>query len=442
MRGALTSVLLGGAALGLTVGVACTSTSAHDPGRHATMANALEAAPSHVYSVGVFPDACLDGSTQPAELAWAPEEGPRYGAAVVRRCHLKGPAPDQRAAHLVFYDQQEHALYMFGGDTSTTAPFSDTWRLAVSEDVAWELAVPGETAAIPWRYHAAGVFDPVGRRLVVYGGRDDDFYYDEHTEQWLSPVRNDVWVLYVDSLDEGWIQLDLQMPQRRYSAKALYDPVGHAMIVYGGRDWDGAPVGDETLRLSLAAGEEGWTTIEPSKKPPGEQERVTHGFIYDSERRRAILIGGVSYWGGKALYGDVWALPLDDPGSGWIELTQTNPGPAPGFFSICAFYEPKADRYYVGCASLLHTSEQYGVDIPKHSRDFWALIPGGDDTVTWRRLRTSMPAPQVRVDMVWDTELEFGISAYGRADTNLLGSDVYYNEEVRLYAVLDPDTSE
>ena len=228
--------------------------------------------------------------------------------------------------------------------------------------------------------------------------------------------------------------------QKQKELLLIYDPVGHRMLVYGGRNYVGLDVGQQTLALTLTEGEEAWSALAPGVLPPGVQERWIHTLMYDASRHRLVLMGGAQGFGGHAAWGDVWALPLDAPDSGWIELVQVGDGPGPVLTTFFGFYEPAADHYYVGHGAVYHSSDQYGkVNPAKIEPSVWALVPVGTETVRWVELRTLDPDPILRgVDLHWDPARNLGFSAFGRTAWANPGTDLYYNSEVRAYAIYEP----
>lgn len=391
-----------------------------------------------VHAAGLIPDACLQGQGQPLEWGWKPHAGPRpRGLAVVRECHPEGLGPPERGAATTFYDAETNSAYLFGGAKPFKGlVYNDTWRLDLEGGLSWTQVSDGHLEAIPRRYLATGIVDPVARRLVVYGGVG--------IEEVGGTLKNfnlaDTWVRALDVEGATWQSLGVAPPgPGRSMAKAVYDPVLHRMIVFGGTNLYGEDVGAETLALDLEVGAEGWTTLSPTTWPPGSQERRGFGLLYDSTRNRIVMMGGIQGYGGLALFGDIWALPLDDPGAGWIELTQSGPGPAPLFVGTNAFHEPMVDRYYVLPGELYHTTAQF---IPQgasaYERSIWSLLPHDDDSVTWTELRTVLPGPILDAHVHWIPERAYGLSLYGLVIDEQPGGSSYYHEGVRTYSILEP----
>ena len=81
-----------------------------------------------------------------------------------------GPAPTARWGAHAIYDPVADRLVVFGGSTGTGATTNDVWALELSGPPMWhELTPAGPAPAARW---SAGYgYDPVRRRLVVFGGQ-------------------------------------------------------------------------------------------------------------------------------------------------------------------------------------------------------------------------------------------------------------------------------
>lgn len=251
--------------------------------------------------------------------------------------------------------------------------------------------------------------------------------------------HSDTWAFHLDESAAKWTMLDIAPPgPGRHHSRAVLDPATNHMWVYGGANYTGEHVGNQTLSLDLAPGAEEWTVVVTSSTPPGEQERVHFGLLFDTKRRRLVMLGGAQGFGGLQLFGGAWALPVDSPADGWIELAQTNPGPSPAFTESNAFYEPKADRYCVLPGTRWHSTAQFFEGGPSgYEREIWCLVPHDDDSVSWYELRTVLPGDLLAVPIHWIPERNYGISLHGMALEQFAGSYLFYSEEIRTYSILE-----
>lgn len=78
------------------------------------------------------------------------------------------------------------------------------------------------------RRNAAAIYDPVGDRMILFGGRGS------------SGDLGDVWAF--DLADDSWerIQPDAEGPTPRFTHNAVYDATGHRMLIWSGRMVDGS----------------------------------------------------------------------------------------------------------------------------------------------------------------------------------------------------------
>jgi hypothetical protein len=275
------------------------------------------------------------------------------------------------------FDWPSTSMVMFGGD-STTGYRQDTWVANVSTGgLTWQSpAIPGPPAA---RRGHTMVTDQKNKRVLLFGGYDGT----------ATPYKSDVWQL-VSSPSWTWNPVSVVgSPTAREQACAVYDPVNHWMIVYGGRNalgvdaqldilslntltWfnQGAQTGagepgrlaeacavfdpqcnamvlfggedntgaesNETWLLDvtsinlLAPAAAGWTRVRTSTTKPSARKGAA-GF-WDAPNRRAVFFGGEDST--QAVNGETWALYLNGHGSpvmasgAWVQLQPPNAGPS------------------------------------------------------------------------------------------------------------------
>src|SRR5687768_3333211 len=103
-----------------------------------------------------------------------------------------------------------------------------------------------------------------------------------------------------------WVKVETTAPDSggpapRSHHGGIYDPVGHRLVIFGGRNADG-PL-DDTWSLDLKTNR--WTAIDSPARPP---ERFGFTAIYDAPRRRMVIFSGQA---GPTFFNDVWALDLE-----------------------------------------------------------------------------------------------------------------------------------
>jgi hypothetical protein len=132
-----------------------------------------------------------------------------------------GTAPTARYSHSAVWDAAGSRMLVFGGYSSSSN--NDVWALTNTGGAwAWSQLSPGGTAPTA-RYHHTAVWDPVGNRMLVFGGYSGSYY-------------NDVWALTNTGGAWAWSQLSPggTAPAARYNHSAVWDPAGNRMLVFGG----------------------------------------------------------------------------------------------------------------------------------------------------------------------------------------------------------------
>jgi hypothetical protein len=196
------------------------------------------------------------------------------------------PAGREQAA--VVIDNANRRVLLFGGSAAANR-FNDSWSLSLIGMPTWNRLLPTGTPPTA-RYGHTGVFDPVRKRLVVFGG-------------YSTAYLNDVAILDVSGGTPAWIPVSPTgtAPSHRRDASAIYDPVRDRMILFGGNGLAGYT--NDVWALSLS-GTPAWTLLTPSGMPP--EGRDHHTAVYDSYRDRMVVVGGrVSSLATKS---DVWEL--------------------------------------------------------------------------------------------------------------------------------------
>lgn len=290
-----------------------------------------------------------------------------------------GTPPDARFRHSAIHDPVRGRMIVFGGyggtDVGYTGPhFDDVWALSLGATPTWTQLTPSGTPPAARQMHTA-IYDPVGDRMVVYGGRNGSTYYE------------DVWAL---SLGEtpAWTQLAPggTPAGQRCGHTAIYDPLRERMIVFAGGLLSASNEVNDVWTLSLGAAPE-WTELAPAGELP--LRRRLHVAIYDSVRDRMIAFGGYLGIGGSPDYtNDPWALSLADTPT-WAELSPAGEEMQQQVFSAGAVYDPVRDRMLV-----------FGGSIVRYIfNDTWALT--WSTTVPVQLAWVSADAEPGRVVLTW-----------------------------------------
>jgi hypothetical protein len=240
---------------------------------------------------------------------------------------------------------------------------------ATTPSLVWTAAT---VAAGPGaRSMAAAVYDPVGLRMIVYGGYDGVSFLGDLWSLDLSPatLTGSLWtplsatgtppsarvgcaaaydaanqrVLFFGGQDAGGYRNDLHVlslagspawsgpsvsglpPAGRSFATASYDPSRQTLLVYAGEDAGGAYA--DLLVLAIPTGLSfTWSAPAVSSAPVG---RSRHAAVFDPSGDRLLVFGGLDNdpaGDGSVMNGETWAF--SPASSAWTPFA---PAASPGF---------------------------------------------------------------------------------------------------------------
>lgn len=216
--------------------------------------------------------------------------------------NVTGARPSARLGHVTIFDPVRKRLIVFGGQASGF--FSDTWAFDIAAGTWRQLA--GDNAGPSKRYSHSGVYDAARDRLVISHGFTDAGRFDD---TWAFDLRNNSW---------RNISPSGTRPVRRCLHHAVYDG-GNQMFLYGGcaSGFGPCPLGD-LWAFDLTTSR--WTEIRTTTQPAGRQH---YGIAFDEQRQRLVLFGG----SGRGTLGDTWEF--DPATSRWQEAMLAGPAPGP-----------------------------------------------------------------------------------------------------------------
>jgi hypothetical protein len=204
-----------------------------------------------------------------------------------------GTPPPSRIDHEGVYDSARDRMILFGGRANaSTPPMNDVWTLSLGGSPAWSAITPAGTPPAA-RHWPSAVYDPVGDRMLVWGGADGATQY------------SDLWQLTLSGTP-GWSPLSPlgAAPGHIENANAIHDPVRARMLIIGGA------LSGECWALTLGGTPE-WT---PLPTCPGSSVNAFHDAALD----RLVAINHS---------GELYALSLADPDA-WHPLAPTGTKPA------------------------------------------------------------------------------------------------------------------
>jgi N-acetylneuraminic acid mutarotase len=182
--------------------------------------------------------------------------------------------PSRRWASQMAYDAESDRIVLFGGGTSPTNLFDDTWVYDYNTDT-WTEMQPEMSP--PQRGYHGMVYVPEIDRTLLWGGttrRDVPdlgvWAYDYNTNTWTTQ------------------EAPSDAPEQRAGLGLFYHPPSRRLIAFGGlTEWDGQLVEETTWAYDYGANS--WEALMPSKSPG------KHAFFpmaYAPSVDKAILFGG------------------------------------------------------------------------------------------------------------------------------------------------------
>ncbi len=302
-----------------------------------------------------------------------------------------GTPPDTRFRHSAIHDPVRGRMIVFGGCADdnmdfTGTHFDDVWVLSLGATPTWTRLIPAGTPPAARQLHSA-VYDPVGDRMIVFGGRNGSTRY------------GDVWGLSLGD-PPTWAQLAPSgtSPGLRWGHTAIPDTARGRMVVFGGSTGTGGFGGtNDTWALSLGA-PPAWTQLGPAGTLP--MRRNGHVAIHDPVRDRMIVFGGQYLLGGPDYTNDPWALSLGEVPA-WTELSPTGEDAVPPRANTSGVYDPLRDRMVVFAGACMSCGHIYD--------DTWALE--WSTTVSVQLALVSADAVQDLVRLTWYAASGGGLAA-------------------------------
>jgi hypothetical protein len=247
---------------------------------------------------------------------------------------------------------------------------NDTWELTLAPgEERWEIAIDGNEPDPFWlgRYGHSAVLDVLSNRMIIFGGGG------------TGGERNDTWALSLSDLESPphWTQIETQgtLPLSRQGQTAVWDAIGHRMILFSGaRGGVMAPFA-ETWQLDFGFTPPKWTKLAFSGATP--PARWWHAAVFDPSQRRMVVFGGDTK---TRFLNDLWVLDLNDTPT-WTQLTPT--GTLPGARALHSLaLDEKNDRIIVfggDASSGYDYNDVWALSLADPTR--WDLVMAGGSSL-------------------------------------------------------------
>ena len=180
----------------------------------------------------------------------------------------------------------------------------------------------------------------------------------------------------------AWKSLTATGPTARWDHTLAADPATGTLILFGGRDADGAPSADTWL---YAAAEDTWTAL----AGPAPSARFGHAVAVDGANRTMYLFAGQA--DGDTFFNDTWRLDLDT--QRWEKLATADPAPSPRYGTSAVLDDD---------GNLLIS---HGFTFEGRFDDTWSFDPA---TATWTDLSPAPPARPLKRclhEAVWNSDM-------------------------------------
>lgn len=268
-----------------------------------------------------------------------------------------GSPPPERAECAAVFDPLRRRMLVFGG-RGQALDDSATWSLSLGDPLQWSVLAPAGSGPPP-RAHPIAFYDPVGDRMILHGG--------------FVPASGfsggDTWALALAG-SPAWSALSpagTPTNANGFSAGA-YDPVRHRLIAFGRMDSSGN-VFDNTVWALTLVPSPAWTQLSPTGTPPALREGAA--LVYEPTQDRMILDSGRNL-ANQLGFKDTWSLDLAVDPPSWSQIWASTPRSRRGHTAI---YDPVRDRIVMfGGKKPAPSLFPPGGDV---RQDLWVLRWGG-----------------------------------------------------------------
>jgi hypothetical protein len=181
--------------------------------------------------------------------------------------------PSARCGHSMVWDTVGQRVIMFGGRDESQK--NDLWWYDTEENT-WTLKTPATSPSI--RYGHSMVWDQTGQRVIMFGGNGGGGY------------KNDLW--WYDSASNTWTnKTPASSPSNRNGHSMVWDPIGQRVIMFGGQAASGYK--NDLWWYDPTSGTTGaWIQMKAQDAVGSPSARYHHFMVWDTVGQRVIMFGG------------------------------------------------------------------------------------------------------------------------------------------------------
>lgn len=204
---------------------------------------------------------------------------------------VEGERPAPRSRHTLILDTAHDRIVLFGGTGADYSVLSDLWELPLaSTPLRWRRLTPAGADAPAGRYSHTAIYDPVRHRMIAYGGYVRGEGFGPRGDVWSLSLTDSVAWQRIGTAADSLGGDGIAAPKGRAEHAAVYDPVGRRMLVWSGRldrRWTNAFSGE---LWSLDCADDTWHRLSPAGAAPAP--RGQHAMVYDAGHDRLVMFGG------------------------------------------------------------------------------------------------------------------------------------------------------
>ena len=221
--------------------------------------------------------------------------------------------PVARIEDSLVYDSAAGRFIMFGGYDLNWNRMHDIWEYD-SAAKTWTDVTPVSGNLPTPRWGQTMAFDPIRRKVILFGGQDDNGTYLSDTWEW-------------DTIAKTWTNVTPgNSPVPRRGANITYDPANDRMLLVNGVDAN--KFYNETWSWSLTG--RTWTKLTTTSSSSAGRTfigRAYAGVTYNTSTNRLTMFGGVGFPAGEYYtvsdQNDIWELR----GTVWTDITPASNNP-------------------------------------------------------------------------------------------------------------------